>query len=428
MGSVVVVAGRLSRDFWLYFTGQSVSSLGSSFTQFALPLVIFQLTGSATSLGAGNAIQFLPYLLFGLVIGALVDRLDRRRMLITTDLGRAVLIAVVPTLALLGVLSVVWIYVVVFCQSTLRVFFDAGQFAGVANLVGKEQLVKANGRIQASLSSMRIVGPLLAGLLIEIAPVTDVLYVDAASFAVSALSLSLIHISFNEIAAKKHPGAGQRGMALVRALRGEIGAGLRYVFANPVLRNISIMSAVVNLFFTTVSAQLVFFAHVRLHATASQVGYLYAAGAAGVVLLSFAASPLRRRLRFSVVALGALFAEGLTTLGLGLTGNYVAALALWAGTNGLGILFNIQTISLRQQIVPDELLGRVISIASVLGWSVIPLGSLVGGFIISGTGNIGGVYVVIGAVIAFVALVFSRTALGRADRHLGPTAKPAIAT
>jgi MFS family permease len=80
---------RLSRDFWWYFAAQSISALGSSFAQSALPLVIFQLTGSATSLGAGMAVRFLPYLLFGLLIGAITDRVDRKQMLIHTDLGRA---------------------------------------------------------------------------------------------------------------------------------------------------------------------------------------------------------------------------------------------------------------------------------------------------------------------------------------------------
>ena len=88
--------GALGRDFWLYFSGQLVSQVGSSFTLFALPLLVFKLTGSATDLALTTAAKFVPYLLFGLVLGAFVDRLDRRRMMLLTDVARAAVIAVLP--------------------------------------------------------------------------------------------------------------------------------------------------------------------------------------------------------------------------------------------------------------------------------------------------------------------------------------------
>src|ERR671939_1786747 len=92
-------AKALPTDFWTFWTGQTISNLGSSFTQFALPLLIFKLTGSAINLGLATAATFLPYLLFGLLIGAWVDRVDRKRLMIVTDLARAAVIASVPLLA-----------------------------------------------------------------------------------------------------------------------------------------------------------------------------------------------------------------------------------------------------------------------------------------------------------------------------------------
>lgn len=414
----MVIDRRLPKDFWWYFAGQATSTLGSSFTRFALPLVIFQLTGSATSLGVATAVTFLPYLLFGLVIGAITDRVDRKRMMIGTDLGRAVLVALLPLLSMLGVLQIGWIYGVMFAQSTLRIFFDAGEFAGVASLVAKDQLVAANGRIQASFSAAQVVGPVLAGVLVTVVPTVDLLLADATSFAISAALLAVIRRSFNEIPAKEHPGAGQRGRALARSLTAETGEGLRYVWRHPVLRNISIMMAIVNLFGATATAQLVFFSKHQLHSSNGEIGYLYAAGGAGVIVLSLLAGPLRKRWRFSVVALTALTLDGLSTVGLGLTSMYGLALVLWALSNGLGVLFNINTLSLRQQIVPNRLLGRVMSIASVLAWSAIPIGSVAGGIIVSATGDVGAVYVAIGAVTAAIAVGFSRTALGYAERYL----------
>src|SRR5438270_12328872 len=105
-------SSRLSRDFWLLWVGQTISSIGSSFTLFALPLLTFKLTGSPISLSINTAAAFLPYLLFGLVIGAWVDRVKRRQFMIATDVARALVIASIPLLSSLHLLFVWWIYVV----------------------------------------------------------------------------------------------------------------------------------------------------------------------------------------------------------------------------------------------------------------------------------------------------------------------------
>jgi MFS family permease len=404
----------LSGDFGRFWLGQTISNLGSSFTLFALPLLVFKLTGSPLNLGVTTAAEFVPYLLFGLVIGAWVDRVDRKRLMIATDLARAAVIAVIPLLAAVGQLSVGWVYVVAFAGSTLNIAFDAAEFAAIPSLVPSgDDLVTANGRVQASYSAAQVAGPLLAGLLITVAPVQQVLLVDAASFLVSAGMLALIATPFN----------APRDSEGRRAIRQEVAEGLRYVLGHPVLRNISAMMALINLVAATVYAQLVVFAKRQLDASDSRVALLYAAGSAGVVLLSLAAGPVRRRLSFSLAALGALAVDGLLTIVLATTRWYWVALALWAAISGLGIFFNINTVSLRQQIVPNHLLGRVISIAGVLAWSAIPVGALVGGWAVERTGSVALVYGVIGAVVALIALAFSFGPLGHAERYL-PASRP----
>lgn len=399
----------LSGDFGRFWLGQTISNLGSSFTMFALPLLVFNLTGSPINLGITIAAAFVPYLLFGLVIGAWVDRVDRRRLMIATDLARAAVIATIPLLAAFDALSVGWIYAVAFASATLTIAFDAAEFAAIPSLVPSgDDLVTANGRVQASYSTAQIAGPLLAGLLVAVAPVQQVLLVDAASFLVSAGALATIGRAFN---APREEGPR-------RAIRKDIVDGLRYVLGHPVLRNISAMMALINLVGATVYTQLVVFAKRQLEASDSQVALLYAAGSAGVVLLSLAAGPLRRRLSFSVAALGALALDGLLTVVLAATSWYWAALVLWAAISGLGIFFNINTGSLRQQIVPNHLLGRVISIAGVLAWSAIPVGALAGGWAVERSGSVALVYGVIGALVALLAIAFSFGPLGHADRYL----------
>jgi MFS family permease len=400
----------LRADFGLFWAGQTISNLGSSFTLFALPLLVFKLTGSPLDLGVTSATSFLPYLLFGLVLGAWVDRVDRRRLMIATDLARALVIALIPLLSAAGLLEVWWLYAIAFANATLTVAFDTAAFAAVPSLVAsKDDLVKANGRIQASYSAAQVAGPLLAGLLLTAVPVQQVFWADAASFLLSAASLAAIRRRFNAAA---DPGQTRR------SVRADIAEGLRFVLRHPVLRSISAMMALINLINATTYAQLVVFAKQRLAAADTQVGYLYAAGSLGVVVLSLAAGPLRRRLRFSQVALGALLLMGLLIAALSRTDRYWLALPLWAAIAGLGILFNINTTSLRQQLVPSELLGRIASVAMVLAWSAIPLGTLAGGWAVEQTGSTALVYLVIGLAVAAIAGAFWLSPLGHAERYL----------
>lgn len=399
---------RRTADFWTFFVGQTASNLGTSFTLFALPLLVYKLTGSSLNLAITTAADMLPYLLFGLLIGAWVDRVDRKRLMLVTDLTRAAVIATIPLMATLGHLTVMWIYGVAFLQSTLGIFFNSAEFAAIPSLVRMDDLVSANGRVQASYSAAQVLGPVLGGVLVLLVPVSALMLFDAGSFLISVTSLLLIRTSFNQAdEAREH----------THILR-DVMEGLRYVLSHPVLRNISAMMALVNFVATTTGAQLVVFATVRLHASYSQVAWLYAAGSLGVVIMGLLAGVFRKRWSFSRVALGALMIEGLLTVAFAFTQNYWVGLALWGLCGGLGILFNINTGSLRQAIVPNHLLGRVISVAGVLAWSAIPVGSILGGYAIERTGNVALVYAVIGVLTFLIPLGFSFTALGHAERYI----------
>jgi predicted MFS family arabinose efflux permease len=411
--------GTLGRDFWWYFGGQLTSQVGSSFTLFALPLLVFKLTHSATNLAITTAANFVPYLLFGLVLGALVDRIDRKRMMLLTDVGRAAVIIVLPLLALSGTLRVEEIYAVAFVQSTLGILFNCGEFAAIPSLVGRDDLVAANGRIMATNSAGQILGPILAGVLVTLISPADLLFFDAASFLASAASLAAIRRSFNAV---DGPGPANAG---VTGLLRDVQAGLRYVWSQPVLRSISLMMALINFVASTETSQLVLFAKRALGASDSQVALLFAAGAAGVVVVSVAAAAIRRRLSFAVTALGALVIAGLAVTAMALIRSYPAALILWAASSGFGLLLNINTASLRQAIVPNEMYGRVVSIATVLAWSAIPLGALAGAAAIQLSGSVTDVYAVTGALTALIALSFAFSPVAHGDRYLATAASTA---
>jgi len=216
-------------DFSRFWAGQVVSSLGSSFTSFAIPLLVFVLTGSALDLGLATAATFLPYPLLGLVVGALADRLDRKRLMIAADLMRASTIASVALLASVDSLSMWWIVSCAFVASTFTIAFESAAAAAVPSLVDRGELVRANGRVHAGDAAAQVVGPLLAGAVVLIAPVEVVLFADSATFLISAVSLALVRTSF---------GGGRNSDSQGRIFA-EVKAGLAFTLGRPELSSSS---------------------------------------------------------------------------------------------------------------------------------------------------------------------------------------------
>jgi MFS family permease len=166
---MLAVRARRADDFWIFWTGQIISQIGSTLTAAALPLLVFKISGSALDLGLASAATWVAYPLFCLFIGAWVDRLNRKRLMIGLDISRAVILAVLPALALLGHLPIWWIYLVTFINSTLIVGFQSATTASIPSLVNQADFLKANGRIQASVPFATIIGPFLAALLLAVA-------------------------------------------------------------------------------------------------------------------------------------------------------------------------------------------------------------------------------------------------------------------
>jgi MFS family permease len=386
---------RLGSDFTHFWLGQTISALGSSFTLFALPLLVFKLTGSAIGLAGTLAAGFLPYPLLGLVIGAWSDRFDRRRLMVASDVGRALVVAAIAVLALSAHLSIWLVYPLAFAQTALAIAFDAGQSAAVQRLVASERLVTANGRLQASVSGAQLLGPPLAGAIVLVLPLESVLLGDSLSFCVSAFSLLLIRTPFGD------PGARPAR----RRLRAEIAEGLAFVLSSPILRNISLMLASATFFYAAASSELVLFAKEKLGAADSEIGLIFGAGSLGGLLTALAAPAISRRLGFASRTFGAAAAKGLLLV------FFAAVSELWLGTLvwllvlGCGTLFGVSSETVRQTIVPNELLGRVRSITSVISWSLMPLGAILGGVLVEESGNPSLLYICAGSGIAITAQI-----------------------
>src|SRR6185312_13191462 len=234
-------------------------------------------------------------------------------VMIVADVGRALMLGTIPFLAGAGLLHVWWVYVVGFLNSTLAIAFNTSEFASIPHLVDRNNLVTANGRIQASYSVSTVAGPLIAGVFIGFMAPETVLFFDAGTFLISIVSLLLIRRSLNPT---------EREHREPTRLRNDVVEGLGNVWRHPVLRAISIMMALINFVGATTGAQLVFFAKERFHASDGRVSLLYSVGGIGVILLSLSAGMLRRRWSFGRVALSALFLNGLLVAGFALTPYY----------------------------------------------------------------------------------------------------------
>ena len=394
--------------------GQSISTLGTAFTQYAVPLLIFQVTHSPLNLALATATFALPNLLFGLFVGAWVDRVNRKRLMIAVNVLLALTLLVIPGLALVGRLNVLAIYAVDFAASTLAMVFQRAEFTAIPSLVGQRDLVTANGRINASFQTMQMVGPTLAGAIATLVSVPALLFFDAISYVLSAGALMWIGVPFNR------RDEAPRARTTIRA---DIVEGIRYVFTHPVLRNISLLMMLFNFFESTFRAQQVLYAKERLHTTNFELGLLFAMGGLGAVLFSLAAGALRRRFAFSTVVIGCLAGTGLLTVAYASVAWLWLALPLLLLREGSASLLNINTFSLRQAIVPNQMLGRVLSVAGLLAFSATPVGSLVGGYLIQQTQDVGLVFQGIGVLLFLIPMAFSLTALGRADRYLPPEAR-----
>jgi len=399
---------HLKGDFWKFWSGQTISTLGSSVTGFALPLLVYKLTHSPLNLALTLVFTVLPYLFFGLAIGAWVDRINRKRVMIFTDCARALVIASIPLLTVLGMLSVWWIYAASFVTATLTIGFTAANFAALPSLVEPDDLVAANGYIQASFSMASIIGPLVAGLLLVRVPLPLLLLLDAASFLVSIVSLVLVKRSFNASASEKKMAAGI-GNAILE--------GLHYVLRSPIVFWLTLLLLLFNFILPTADVQIVWYAKQWLRASDTQIGLLYASNGIGVVV-SLLTNRLRKRWSFGVVALGSMMVLGLLTALMACTHWYPSVLVIWALRGGTDVLFLISTYSITQLIVPNALLGRFITFTRVLTWPTASLGVLLGGLAIAQTGNVGLVYGSVGLLVFLVAFAFWFTPLGHAERYV----------
>jgi MFS family permease len=396
-----------NRDYLLLWSGQVVSSIGSQFSELAFPLLILFLTGSAAQAGIAGALGVLPYLVFSLPAGALVDRWDRKRVMILCDCGRAVVLATIPLALLLGRLTIVQIYVVSMVEGTLYVFFNLAEVSCLPRVVTREQLPAATAQNITTFSLASLIGSPLAGVLYTLGRLFPFV-VDAVSYLVSALSLSLIRIQFQEERSKD-----KRQESVWR----NIGEGLLWLWKHPLIRFMAILTGGLNLI-TAGRVLIIIVLAQRLHASAFVIGVIFTIAGIGSICGAILAPIVHRRLGFGTVIIGFCW---IITVSYPLYALAPNVLLLGINAAFLSLVFpsyDVVQFSYRSMLIPDALQGRVNSVFRLIAYSGQPLGLTLAGILLQSLGAVVTVFV-LGTGFLILALL---TTLNPHVRRAGPAA------
>ena len=382
-------SGGLGPNYWKLWISSAASNLGDGIFWIAFPLFAIQLTDSPVLVAGVTVVGRLPWLFFVLIAGALADRFDRRRTMASVAVLRTLVAIALAVGILAGVVNLPILYLTAFVLGMGETLFDTAAQSIMPSIVERDQLSKANGRLYAAeLTMNQFVGPPLGGILAGLA--LALAFVGSAlAFAVAAVGLSLLAGSFR-------PAAPSQPAGIVADIR----EGLGYLRGHVVLRTLALMVGVGNLAGSAVFAIFVLYAVTPgpMGLTEAGFGILMTTMGIGSVVGSLLVERVERRLGRSRLLALAVVVMAATMAVPGLTANPWVVGAAFAISGMAVVMWNVVTVSLRQRIVPDRLLGRLNASYRLLAWGSQPLGALLGGiagealglravFIIAGVGT-----------------------------------------
>lgn len=368
----------LQRDFRLLWMSLTITQFGGQVTFLALPLTAaLMLNASPLEMGILTAVEVLPYSLFGLFTGVLVDRSPKLPLIIISDVGRGLALLAIPIAAWFGMLSMPILYIVGFLVGLGGLIGWAAYQVFMAERVERDQLVEANSRIALSDSAAQLVGPGVAGALIHALTAPFAILLDAICFFASALMLRNIKPAKTDAPKVAPAKPGWEGIWR------DAKEGLAMIWRTPVLRSIAISLMAWNLLKHAYLAILILFATRDLALTPSQIGILFMAAGIGFLIASAICQRLNKRFGVGPIMLAGLSLSGVSWLIVAsVTRENVTMLhfgfALFAFDFG-AMLFFINYLTLRQAVTPEQLRGRVTSTLIFLAVSLSPIGSLIGG-------------------------------------------------
>ncbi len=364
---------RLPGQYLSFLLGLFISRIGDSLYTLAIPWISYELTRSALVMSSVYAVSVLPIVLFGPIIGVLVDHLPRKKLMLTTDVARAALVALIPALHMAGVLQIWHLFAVSFCLAILNLLFDVAFVAAVPHLVpGKESLTRANAAEKLASQLSELIGPILAGLAIAAFGGYNALWIDALTFSATLLTLLKLPSMGTTVAAA----------SLKKVLQG-MKDGLHWLVTNRLNISLSLQAMVGNFGYSAAFGVLMYYQLDALRLTSQQSSLNYALLGAGGLLGTLAVVPLEKRFRRGVL-IPVLLTVGMLGFTLIIWSRYWLMPGIAFGIVSLcNIGWNTLVQSLRQETVPPDMLGRVLGFSRMFTRLAMPLGAMAGAFLSS---------------------------------------------
>jgi MFS family permease len=362
---------RKNRAFAVFWSARTISFAGTGITMVVLPVLVYGMTHSPGWVATVSLMEFLPYLAFGLLAGAVADRVNRKKIMVGCDVAAAILLVTVPVTAALHLLVVAQLLVVALGIAVAYVWFDAANFGTLPALVDRAELPVAASLIGSSAQVALLCGPTAGAALLAVMSPSYALGFDAASYLISALLLLSI----------RQPFARPRPEQDTKRIRADIAEGLRFLWQQPVIRTMTFSVTCVCLGWGGTFALLVVYASRALHLTHVDVrlGLLYSAGEAGGLVAAAAVPTLIKRLPIGPTAAAFLAANAVALAFLAIAPSYGWALPAFF-LDGLTYVMVLTTgITLRQMLTPDHLQARVNTAGRMLAGAGLPLGAALGG-------------------------------------------------
>jgi len=386
-------------DFMRFWFGDTVTQFTGQVTALVLPtLAILTLNVTDFQLGILNALGFIAFPTLGLFAGVLLDRVKRKPVMIVVNVVRIVTLATIPTAYLLGVLGLYQLYGVALVMGICTLFFDVGYQSYLPSLVGKEDLVDGNQKLQVSASAAQILGPSVASGLMGLVGAALAVLADVLGFFVSVLML--LSIRTPELKPEPHPPEGGRHFFT------EMKEGIRVVTGNKLLWTQAGCTAMANLGANIFGVAILLYAYRVLGISEGIIGVAFSIGAVGFVVGVLSSSTVTNRLGFGrAIAVSIMMNFGLLIVLLAGWGYPVVVIGIAYFVSGIGNpIYNINMVSLRQIVTPNRLQGRMNATMRTIVWGTIPVGSFLGGVLSTGIGLVP--TMVVGSVVAGCAAVW----------------------
>jgi predicted MFS family arabinose efflux permease len=399
----IALGERIGREFAKLWIASAISGTGDGIALTAAPLLALSLTRDPRLIAGVITALTLPYLLFSLPAGVIIDRVDRRRAMARVDAFRAVLLGGFTVLTITHVVDLPALYACFFLTGTCEAFFRNSSQTLIPQVVEREALPAANGRMMgAEIVMNEFVGPMTGGLLFSLAAAVP-FGIDAVSFGVSSTLLTRLRPPAELQPAKSSkPPSAPSARALLRELR----EGLHALWRQHVLRSLALIAGLINLVTYGILAVLVVFAREDLHLSNTGYGLLLGASAVGGVLAARLGPAAVRTLGNESALMVAIAVQVASYLVLFFTSQPLLAAAMLALASYGLVQWNVIAVFLRQTLVPQELLGRVNGVYRFIAWGTLPLGAICGGFL-AGAFGVRSVFSVsaMGLAVALIYLV-----------------------